>query len=242
VTTPGKNANAVAELTVALMIMLGRRVAEGFGHVLAGGEVYRDNYEGGRWYGHELSSHTLGIIGFGQIGSRVASLASAFGMDTLAYDPFVGPAELAAGGTQPVADLDTLLARSDYISLHARATKENRGLLGAEQLGRMKRGAFLVNTARDSLVDEEALDEALRSGHLGGAALDVASGSSSGRRHRLLGTPNVVLLPHIGGATIETLDRGARMAVAEIERLAAGRPLANVANPSVLTGHITRPA
>jgi D-3-phosphoglycerate dehydrogenase len=114
-------------------------------------------------------------------------------------------------------------------------------MFGAAQFERMKTGAYFVNTARDVLVDEEALDSALRSGHLAGAALDIATPALDGSRHRLLGTPNVVLLPHIGGATWETLANGSRMAIEEIERFASGRPLENVANPSVLEADGTAP-
>jgi D-3-phosphoglycerate dehydrogenase / 2-oxoglutarate reductase len=233
VTTPGKNATSVAELTIAAMVMLARRVPETQRHILGGGELYVDNYEGANWLGHELAGHTLGLVGIGQIGRRVASRAAAFEMRVVAFDPFVPPEDVRERGAEPVS-LDALLEEADHVSLHARATAENRGLLGAAQLGRMKRGAFLVNTARDVLVDEDALVEALRSGHLGGAALDVASPSPAGARHRLLDLPNVLLLPHIGGATVETLANGGRMAAAEITRFAAGQPLVNVANPAVL--------
>ena len=109
-------------------------------------------------------------------------------------------------------------------------------MIGAAQLARMKRGAYLINTARDLLIDEDALVAALESGHLGGAALDVASASRAREPHRLLRFPNALLLPHIGGATWETLANGGRMAAAEIERFASGQPLLNLANPGVLAG------
>jgi D-3-phosphoglycerate dehydrogenase len=232
VTTPGKNATAVAELTIAAMVMVARHLPAAMRDVLAGGQLYLDNYEGARWFGHELAGHTLGLIGFGQVGRRVASRALAFEMRVLAYDPFVDATVIREHGAEP-ADLDTLLAASDHVSIHARATPENRGLIGRDQLGRMRRGAVLVNTARDLLVDEDALEAALDAGHLGGAALDVASPSSEGRPHRFLRFGNVLLLPHVGGATFETLANGGRMAAEEIERFASGRPLVNVANPEV---------
>lgn len=240
VTTPGKNATAVAELTIAVMIMVARRLPEAVGHVLAGRGVFVDNYEGASWFGHELAGHTLGLVGFGQVGRRVAARAKAFEMRMLTHDPYVSVEIIRAQGVEAV-DLDQLLDEADHVSLHARATAENRGMFGAAQFERMKTGAYFVNTARDVLVDEEALDSALRSGHLAGAALDIATPALDGSRHRLLGTPNVVLLPHIGGATWETLANGSRMAIEEIERFVSGRPLENVANPSVLEADGTAP-
>ena len=234
VTTPGKNATAVAELTMAMIIMLARRLPEGIRHVEGGGEVFVDNYEGAHWFGHDLAGHTLGIVGFGQIGRRVAVRARAFGMRVLAYDPFVSAADIRQGGAEPTDGLDELLEASHHVSLHARATAQNRGLFGSHQFARMRTGACFINTARDILVDEDALDTSLRSGHLAGAALDIASPSPEGTRHRLLASPNVLLLPHVGGATFETLTNGGRMAVAEIERLARGEPLLNLADPGVL--------
>jgi len=233
VTTPGKNATAVAELTIACMVMLARHIPVVLRHADAGGELFIDNYEGAHWFGHDLAAMTLGLVGFGAIGSRVARRAAAFEMRVLATDPFVDPATIRAAGCEPVS-LDDLLERSDVVSLHARATADNKGLLDRSRLARMRPGSWLINTARDTLVDEVALDDALRSGHLAGAALDVASPSPAGTRHRLLDHPDVVLLPHIGGATMETLANGGRMAAEEIERFANGEPLRNLANRDVL--------
>jgi D-3-phosphoglycerate dehydrogenase / 2-oxoglutarate reductase len=233
VTTPGKNAGAVAELTIAAMIMAARRIPETMRHAQANGELFVDNYEGAHWFGHELEGHVLGLVGFGQVGRRVTRLARAFGMRVLVSDPFVPLEVVRAEGAEPV-ELDELLATADHVSLHARVTAENRGLMDAARLSCMKPGAFLINTARDVLIDEDALAEALRSGHLGGAVLDLASPTPAGTPHRLMDFPTVLLLPHIGGATMETLANGGRMAAAEIERFADGRPLVNVANPAVL--------
>lgn len=233
VTTPGKNATAVAELTIACMVMLARHIPVVLRHAEAGGELFVDNYEGVHWFGHDLAHMTLGLVGFGAIGSRVARRALAFEMRVLATDPFVSPEAIRAAGCEPVA-LDELLDRSDVVSLHARASAENRGMMDRERLGRMRPGSWLVNTARDTLVDEAALDDVLRSGHLAGAALDVASPSPNGTRHHLLTHPNVVLLPHIGGATTETLANGGLMAAAEIERFVSGQPLLNQANRDAL--------
>ncbi len=224
VTTPGKNATAVAELTIAAMILVARRIPETMRHVQADGELFVDNYEGAHWFGHELEGHVLGLVGFGQIGRRVAERALAFGMRVLVSDPFVAASEVRTAGGEPV-ELDELLATADHVSLHARATAENRGFMDAARFGRMKRGAFLINTAREVLVDEDALVDALRSGHLGGAVLDLASPTPAGQPHRLMAFPTVLLLPHIGGATMETLANGGRMAAGR-DRALRGRTAA----------------
>jgi D-3-phosphoglycerate dehydrogenase len=238
VTTPGKNADAVAELSIAFMVMLARRLPEVIRYVESGGEFGHDNYEGAHWFGHDLAGHTLGIVGFGQIGRRVATRASAFGMPVVVFDPFVDPATIIAAEAEPVG-LDELLERSDFVTLHARATADNRGLIGPAQVARMKPGSYLVNTARDTLVDEAAIVAGLESGRLAGVAFDVASPSPATGRHPLLAFPNVVIATHIGGATFETLHHGGEMAVAEIERLVAGEPLVNVANRDGLAARRT---
>jgi D-3-phosphoglycerate dehydrogenase / 2-oxoglutarate reductase len=173
----------------------------------------------------------LGIVGYGQIGRRVAERALSFGMSVVAFDPY-------ASVTAPVvavAALEELLESADFVSLHARATSENENMIDSAALARMKPGAFLINTARETLVDEDALDAALGSGHLAGAALDVIRTTNAEGRHRLLCHENVVLTPHLGGATHETLFQGAEMIADEIRRFAAGEPLVNVVNRQAAT-------
>lgn len=239
VITPGKNAQAVTELTFALMVMLARRIPAVIRYLEGGGALARDNYEGAMWFGHELRGRTLGLLGFGQVGGRVARLGVAWGMRVVVHDPFVDAGAIGAADAEAV-DLDTLISTADFLSLHARATADNRGIIGREQFARMKRGVILVNTARDTLVDEDALYDALATGQVGGAGLDLVRPPRSdeplelGRRHRLFHHPNVVLVAHIGGSTGETLLRGGEMAAAEIGRFAAGQPLVNVANRAAL--------
>lgn len=227
--TPGKNAESVADMTLAFVVMLARRFPKAQGFLTDGGYV-RDNWDGARFFGHDLLGHTLGLVGYGQVGQRVAERAHAFGLHVLVYDPFT-----SANGSavEQIGTLDDLLARSDFVSLHARATGDNRGMINASGLATMRPGAFLINTAREELVDENALDEALASGHLGGVALDVFELSADGEPPRFLRHENVVLTPHIGGATHETLLRGARMIASEIARFAAGTPLQHVLNATV---------
>jgi D-3-phosphoglycerate dehydrogenase / 2-oxoglutarate reductase len=192
----------------------------------AGGDV-GDNWVGAKFMGRDLRDQTLGIIGFGQVGRRVAHRAAAFGMAPLAYDPFV-----AAAGVEQVQTIRELLGRSDFVSVHARATPDNVHLIDRDALATMKPGSFLINTARESLVDEDALDAALGSGHLAGAALDVFRQEAPGERSKLLRHEGIVLTPHIGGATSETLLQGALMIAHELERFAADEPLSHVVETS----------
>lgn len=227
VSTPGKNAEAVADLTLAFLVMLARGLPKAQ-RFLDEGHQLKDNWEGARFIGSDLRGHTLGLVGYGQVGHRVAARALAFGMAVLVYDPFrdVEPDD----GVVPVRTLDELLSQSDFVSLHARATRENINMIDAHALAAMRPRAFLVNTARETLVDEDALDAALTSGRVGGAALDVVDTTVVPGRHRLLRHENVVLTPHIGGSTHETLLQGAEMVAAEILRFAAGEPLVNLVN------------
>jgi D-3-phosphoglycerate dehydrogenase / 2-oxoglutarate reductase len=230
VNTPGKNADAVADLTLAFLVMLARGLprAQRF---LEQGHKVTDNWQGAQFLGRELGGRTLGLIGYGQIGQRVAARAQAFGMTVLVFDPYV---QAPDRDLEQPESLHELLRRSDFVSLHARATTETERLIDADALATMRPGAFLINTARETLVDETALDQALASGRLGGAALDVFEGDSEPGPPALLRHPNVVLTPHVGGATEETLSRGAEMIAEEIERFAVGQPLVNVVGRAVV--------
>jgi D-3-phosphoglycerate dehydrogenase len=230
--TPGKNAEAVADQTLAFLVWIARgfRSAQRF---LDEGNRLANNWEGARFIGSDLRGHTLGLIGYGQVGSRVALRALAFGMKVLVYDPLIIVS--SSDGVQQAPTLDDLLAGADFVSLHARATRENAKMIDARALAAMKRGAYLVNTARETLVDEDALDAALASGRLAGAALDVVHSTERHGRHRLLRHDNVVLLPHVGGATHETLLQGAEMIAAEIDRFVKGDPLVHVFNRESIT-------
>jgi D-3-phosphoglycerate dehydrogenase len=231
VNTPGKNAEAVADQTLAFLIMLARGFprAQRF---LDEGHQLKDNWEGAKFIGSDLRRHTLGLVGFGLIGHQVARRALAFGMRIIAFDPYaeIDPAE----GVQQVSSLDELLAEADFVSLHARVTKENMNMFDAATFAKMRQGAYFVNTARENLVDEDALDAALESGHLGGAALDVVRQSAEAGRPRFLRHPNVVMTPHVGGATHETLFQGAEMIADELRRFSAGEPLHYLVNREAL--------
>ena len=228
---PGRNAEAVAELTIALALMLIRGVPAAARFVANGGRLGGSTYEGSEFIGGEAPSLTLGLVGLGHVGREVAARGHALGFALLGYDP-VPPDTIPPGVT--MTGLDDLLSRSDLVSVHARATADNRHMFGAAAFARMPKGAFFINTARESLVDEDALAGALASGTLGGAALDVAEPPPAGNRHPLLDLPNVIITPHIGGATHETLRRGAEMAAAAVARLVAGQIPDHLVNPEIL--------
>jgi D-3-phosphoglycerate dehydrogenase len=228
---PGRNAEAVAELTIAFALMLIRGVPAAARFLADGGQLGGSTYEGSQFIGGEAASLTLGLVGLGHVGREVAARAGALGFTLLGYDP-VPPRTVPPGVT--LTGLDDLLGRSDLVSLHARATQDNRHMFGAGAFARMPRGAFFINTARQSLVDEDALARALASGTLAGAALDVAEPRPAGDRHPLLDLPNVIITPHIGGATRETLRRGAEMAAAAVARLVSGQVPDHLVNPEVL--------
>lgn len=226
--SPGKNAHAVAELTLAFALMLIRGVPASGRYLLAGGSHAESAFEGGRFMGSEAASMTLGLVGLGHVGRDVAIWARALGFTVLAHDP-VPPRNVPAGVS--LVGFDDLLERSDIVSVHARATAANWHLFGATAFARMRRGSYFINTARESLVDEEALERALTSGVLAGAALDVAERRPVGDRHPLLNLPNVMITPHIAGATHETLRRGAEMVVAAVAKLLAGEEPDYLLNP-----------
>jgi D-3-phosphoglycerate dehydrogenase / 2-oxoglutarate reductase len=228
VNTPGKNAEAVAELTIAFALMLIRGVPRASRHLLDGGGVPESVFEGREFFGREAPSMTMGLVGLGHVGREVAWRAAALGFAVVGYDPF---AAVAVAGVS-VVSFEELLERSDVVSVHARLTSANQRMFSSDAFALMRPGSFFINTAREGLVDEAALYLALSSGQLGGAALDVLE--RDGERRRLLGMPNVFITPHIGGATAETLARGARRVVAAVGDLLAGRMPADVINPQVL--------
>lgn len=214
-TTPGKNADAVADLTIGFAIVTLRNVLPSVRSVdeaaAGGGQISESAFEGARWFGGELRGRTLGLVGFGNVARLVAARAVALGMTVAAYDPFATP---HMEGVRACSSLPELLEISEVLSLHARATDENRHLIDAAAIERLPAGAVLINTARESLLDEYALLDALERGYLAGAALDVCE--SDGPWRQLIEQPTVVLTPHIGGATWQTLRRGAQMLADEV--------------------------
>lgn len=199
--TPGANARSVAELAIALLLALARNVAAHDRRVRAGSWK--------RSTGVELEGKRLGVVGYGAIGREVAGIAGCLGMHVAAHDPFVQEAPV------PLVPLEELCATSDAVSLHLPLTEETRGLIGDRELAAMKPGAFLLNTARGGLVDEEALAAALRSGRLAGAALDGFEVEPLGDSP-LRELENVILSPHAGASTHEAVLRTAARAVDQL--------------------------
>lgn len=192
----GANAHSVAEHALTLMLALAKDLKSQDDFMRRGGwgrKAYR---------GYELRGRTLGIVGFGAIGSAFARLVVPLGVKTIAYDPYV-PDAVFGGQVDRVSDLDTLLSRADVVSLHCPLTEETRGMIDARALTLMKRDAVLINTARGEIVDERALVKALRSGDIGGAGLDVFAPEPPAKANPIWKCPNVIVSPHVGGATEE---------------------------------------
>jgi len=211
--TPGVVTDATADLAMALLLAAARRVAEGDRVVRAGGWTHVDP----SWMlGTEVTGKTLGLVGFGRIGQAVARRAAGFELRIL----YAGPRDVAFPGATRVP-LDDLLARSDFVSLHVPLTPATESLLSRERIFAMKRGAIVVNTARGPVVDDTALADALREGHLAAAGLDVFRDEPRvPEAFRAL--PNVVLTPHLGSGSRETRAAMARMVLEEIARVARG--------------------
>jgi D-3-phosphoglycerate dehydrogenase / 2-oxoglutarate reductase len=214
---PGSNAAAVAELTFGHMIALVRHVVEADRAVK---EHRWSDYL--RFIGVELAGKTIGIVGMGNIGTRVALRARAFEMSLLVCDPYIPASHVSALGGRWVS-LEELFAESDFVTLHCPLDSETRHMVGARQLSLMKRSAYLVNLARGGVVDEDALGRCLSERRIAGAAVDVMEAEPPPRDHPLLALDNVILSPHIGGATREAARRGEWGAAEEVVRVLEGK-------------------
>jgi D-3-phosphoglycerate dehydrogenase / 2-oxoglutarate reductase len=199
--TPGANARSVAELAIGLLLALARHL------VLHDREVRSGSWS--RHTGIELAGRRLGVVGYGAVGRQVADIARALGMEVVATDPEIREADV------PLVDLETLLASSDAVTLHAPLTDDTRGMIGAAELDRMRPQALLINTSRGGLVDERALAEALAAGRIRGAAFDTFEREPP-EGSRLLELNNFVASPHAGGATVEAVTRAGVAAVREL--------------------------
>jgi D-3-phosphoglycerate dehydrogenase len=228
--SPGKNAASVAELTIAFTLILQRGIMSSQAALRTKG-MSLSAFDGAEYFGVESASSVMGLVGFGFVGYEVARRAQALGIDVVAYDPYV-TIDLESGVRQ--VELAELLEASDVVSLHARQAPNAPPMFGAAQFGAMKSGAFFINTAREQFVDEDALLAALDSGRIAGAALDVVNATSG--TNPLVLHPRVVVTPHIGGATRQTLDRGSAMATESIRAFHRGHIPPYAVNPQVWSG------
>jgi D-3-phosphoglycerate dehydrogenase len=223
--TPARNADAVAEMTLALLFAATRHVLGADADVRAG-EVFRNGtipYQ--RFRAWELAGQTVGLIGLGAIGQAVRWRMAGLGMRVIAYDPYNDEAQHT---------LEELLGEADIVSLHAPVTADTAGLIGAEQFAAMRDGVVFVNSARAQLHDTDALVDALRSGKVAAAGLDHFVGEWLPTDHPLIAMSNVVLTPHIGGATWNTEARQAQMVADDLDALLSGGTPAHIVNPEVL--------
>ncbi|WP_433298425.1 2-hydroxyacid dehydrogenase [Pseudonocardia sp. CA-142604] len=227
---PGRNATSTAEYAVGLVLAAMRRIPQSHLGVVEG--RWESSLYAYEETGLELEGATVGLIGAGAVGSRVARILLAFGADVLVADPYADPATLPAGVR--LVELAELVATSQVVSLHARVTDETRGLMNAARIAAMPAGSVLVNCARGALVDHTALATALTDGHLFAAGLDVFDVEPLPPDHPLRQAPHVVMTPHLAGASRAVAERASRMVAAEAGRWLRGRPPLHCANPDVL--------
>ncbi len=227
---PFSNTRSVAELVISEIVMLSRQI----------GDRVREMHDG-RWRkmaqgAREVRGKTLGVVGYGHIGRQVGVMAEAFGLRVLFYDILT---QLPMGNNQPVGSLDEILTQSDFVTLHVPATPQTHMMIGEAELARMKKGSFLLNLSRGTVVDIPALARALASGHLGGAAADVypeepKKNVSDDFRSELQHLPNVILTPHIGGSTLEAQENiGREVSTSLTKYLKAGATTGSVNFPHV---------
>jgi D-3-phosphoglycerate dehydrogenase / 2-oxoglutarate reductase len=214
VNAPQSNILSAAEQTMALLLAQARNIPQAHAALVAG------RWERSRWTGVELADKTLGVIGLGRIGKLVAQRAMAFGMRLVAYDPFVSP-EMGRKMNIDLVDLDTLMNVSDFVTLHVAKTPETLGLIDADRLAKAKRGIRIINVARGGIVVEADLAEAIKSGHVGGAALDVFDTEPT-TESPLFGLPEVVVTPHLGASTHEAQDKAGDTIADMVELALAG--------------------
>jgi D-3-phosphoglycerate dehydrogenase / 2-oxoglutarate reductase len=223
--TPARNADAVAEMAVALLLAATRHLVTADADVRSG-NMFRDGtipYQ--RFRGWEIAGRTAGLVGLGAVGRALRWRLSGLGLRVIAYDPY---------NDEALHSLDELLGEADIVSLHAPVTDDTVGMIGAEQFAAMRDGAVFLNTARGQLHDTDALVGALRAGKVAAAGLDHFAGEWLPTEHPLVGMSNVVLTPHIGGATWNTEARQAQMVADDLEALLSGNTPAHIVNPEVL--------
>ncbi len=224
------NSPSVAEQALFMMLTLAKRAVEMH-------SIVKDDKWASRlgMLPYDLFGKTVLIIGFGRIGTRTAKRCLAMEMNVLIYDPYKPAAEITAAGCEPVTDLDAALPNADFVSIHCPKNPETVGMFNAARLSRMKKTAYLINTARGGIVDERALYDVLSSGKLAGAGLDVFEQEPPPSGHSLFALPNVIMAPHVAGVTREAVDRMSAQTARNILSVLDGEPLRqNVINQDVL--------
>ncbi len=224
---PDGNTIATAELALGLMIAVSRFIPAAHAS-LAGGAWDRKNFTG-----TELRHKTLGVIGFGRVGRAIARRAQAFDMSVIAYDPFISEDSAKAVGVELVP-LDTLYSRADYITLHAVLNDENKHMINAASIAKMKKGVKIINAARGPLINESDLAEGIKSGQVGGAGIDVYADEPPEAGNPLIGLKGVVHTPHLGASTIEAQDEVAVQIAQQTLDALFKQQYKNVVNPDVL--------
>ena len=197
--TPGGNTISTAELTFSMLMALARHIPQAHGSMKAG-EWNRKSFSG-----TELYNKTLAILGMGRIGAEVAKRAQAFGMSVIAYDPYLSVARAKALGVETLS-LDEIYPRADFITVHMPMTEETKGMINTAAMGKMKRGVRLLNCARGGIIAESDLIEGVKSGQIGGAALDVYEVEPLAKDHPLRALPQVIMTPHLGASTDEAQE------------------------------------
>jgi len=230
-TTPGANAGAVSELAVTLMLNIGRKLL-----------CHEESLKKGIWSktdftntSYTLAGKTIGIIGAGNIGRQVAQKVQAFGAITQYYDPYQLSPEMEKIYALKYAELEDVIKTSDIITLHLPLTNANHHMIGKKQIDAMKNGAIIINTSRGGLVDDEALVNAVDNGKLSGAGLDVVENEPLPADHPLLSNPNIIVTPHIGGATADIGDAIIPMLISDIMAFQAGKEVTHIVNGQYLS-------
>jgi D-3-phosphoglycerate dehydrogenase len=224
----GGNKEAVAEHALAMMLTLSKRLVEADRQARTGQAIDRGTY-----LGRELNGRTVGVLGIGNVGARLAAICrAAFAMRVLAYDPLLTAEQVRDRGAEKV-ELDELLAQADYVSVHCPLTRQNRGMMSAAQFARMKPEAYFITTARGFIHNEEALAEALRQKQIAGAGLDVWEDEPPPHDHPLMAFDNVIVSPHIAGSTIEARENMGRIAAEQTLEILDGKKPPRLVNPEV---------
>src|SRR5436309_877511 len=226
VNAPTGSTISVAELTIGHMLSLARQIPA------ADRTMKEGKWEKKRFEGRELQGKVLGLVGSGRIGAEVAKRAHAFGMEVIAFDPYLPPTAAKERGIRLVDSLPAVLMQVDYVSVHAALTAETKGMIGAKELALMKRTAYLVNCARGEIVQEAALAEALAGGTIAGAALDVYE-TEPPTRSPILSAPNAVLTPHLGASTHEAQARAGGIIAEQALKVLRGERPDFVVNPEI---------